>query len=150
MADIHTLNIWNLCYNPRNLTFIDIIKGIVPIELTSCVLRLITNRNIAYVVLSNFLNFVYNSVMDKIWKPRCELVHTKELQNNITTLIKHSRLSSTVPISSSSFSLNLYNLDYSLDLISNRLPSWQRIIDFSINSNNKFSLFMQVVTTSFW
>ena len=66
MADIYTLNIWNLCYNPRNLSFIDIIKGIIPIELTSFILRFITHRNIVYAVLSNFLNFVYNSFIDKI------------------------------------------------------------------------------------
>jgi len=144
-ADICSLNIWHLSFNPRSFTFIDLIKGLVPSELSSCILRLNSNISITRSVISNLLNFIYNSVLKEVWLPRCVLTKSCELSNNITTSSKRSRSHNSSLISVSD--LNLYNIDYSLDLVPDRLFSWSSISDFSFNTGKHFSLFMRVVTT---
>jgi len=144
-ADICLLNIWHLSFNPRSFTFIDLIKGFVPSELSSCLLRLNSDLSINRSVISNLLNFIYNSVLKEVWLPRCTLTKSCELSNNITTSSKRSRSRNSSLLSTSD--LNLYNIDYSLDLVPDRLFSWSSIFDYSFTSGKLFSLFTRVVTT---
>ena len=65
-------NIWDVSYDFNFITFIDLIKGFIPHSLTSLLNDFFKDNNITLVVISSFMDFIYVSIRDKIWLPRCE------------------------------------------------------------------------------
>ena len=96
--------LWNISDSIVDLTFIDIVKGFVPGFLTDCLYMLFNNRQLVLDTLLIFYNNLFNSIDDKIWRPRCDAMILKERSLNINNRIKKkkSRFQHSNPIPSTS------------------------------------------------
>ena len=87
---------WSSHFSNTSITFIDIIKGIVPSKLYRIIndfADLFTTEKI----LSSFYDFVFDQSFELIWKTRCALTIAKELSLNITIAKKHQKTSQLTP-----------------------------------------------------
>jgi hypothetical protein len=96
--------LWNIGDSIVDLTFIDIVKGFVPGFLTDRLYMLFNNRQLVLDTLLIFYNNLFNSIDDKIWRPRCDAMILKERSLNINNRIKKkkSRFQRSNPIPSTS------------------------------------------------
>ena len=111
-----TNNFWSTDDTNNSLTFIDLIKGIVPSKLYRTI-NDFADCNKTYMILSSVYDFIFTQTFELIWKPRCELMIAKELSLNITTKRKRiKKNSSSVSLSHSASTLHSPN-DTHLDPI---------------------------------
>src|ERR1043166_4694352 len=122
-----------------DFTFIDLIKGFVPKDLSLEVGKYINNPNVLKSLLVTVLDNLHVRVRDQIWSKRCELVIAKEKSLNITTRQKKRKNSlfiknnpNTVSISSDS-TLAICNLGF-IDYI----QTGRNWLDFTRNVNHCF------------
>lgn len=83
--------LWSLEYLDNQFTFIDIIKGIIPLFFFNKINNFVNNNDITSSICSIFVHRVYKNIMEKIWKPRCEIVNRRESHLGITSKIKKQR-----------------------------------------------------------
>ncbi|PKY46990.1 hypothetical protein RhiirA4_462025 [Rhizophagus irregularis] len=94
------MGLWDLPYNNFYLTFINFIKGFIPLALSKYLKSLSLNDKLVHIIIVGDLhNFIYNKVINNIWKSHCELqvilekglfiikrkkldCHSKNLKNN--------------------------------------------------------------------
>jgi hypothetical protein len=74
---------WTIIYEPINLTFIDLIKGIVPFELSDNINSITNNKDATLEILRNVYTCIY-TLTQEIWLERCKQVVQKELILNIS------------------------------------------------------------------
>ena len=84
-------SIWLVVADQHQLTFIDLIKGIVPLELFDSINRIANSRRVAHQILSKFFLFLYINIRDTIWSPRCERFLDIEILNNINSRVKRKK-----------------------------------------------------------
>jgi hypothetical protein len=85
---ISSLKCWSLITLADELTFVDLIKGIVPLELTLCLHALHLNKSQVHNIIFSSLNSLFMDIHEKIWKVRCKRVVDKELRISITQRMK--------------------------------------------------------------
>lgn len=96
-SDLNHNTIWELDHNQDYLTFIDLVKGIVPSFLTSTINSYINNPKITLQILLIFLNNVYSDIMTHIWKPRCKIMLINEQQTGINKKQKRKKKPNNTP-----------------------------------------------------
>jgi hypothetical protein len=65
-------NIWKIHPSDAHLTFIDIVKGIVPLNLVEKINSWTKNKEMTGLIISIFMDYVYINVCKYIWFPRNE------------------------------------------------------------------------------
>jgi ribonuclease HI len=85
------LSFWSLIDNSNSLTFIDLIKGIVPTSLTQIVNSHVNNIDKTRLILSIFFNNIYLDIMFHIWKPRCDDMLRKEQHLGLSKKLKKQK-----------------------------------------------------------
>ena len=65
--------LWHNNVHDTNLTFIDLIKGVVPRSLINKIQLVTNNQAIIQMLLSLFFDYIYAQFSDTIWKERCEI-----------------------------------------------------------------------------
>ncbi|CAB5157493.1 unnamed protein product [Rhizophagus irregularis] len=130
LTDINSLdNFWDFSIDNNCLTFIDFIKGFIPITLSNYLKSLIFNDKIVCTIIGDLHDFTYNEVMNNIWKPRCELQVVLEKNLFIT---KKKKLDSRLNFSTNSSFNFINNANFSsVDYIENSLESLHNNIYFS-------------------
>ena len=73
---------WEVIYKPKVITFIDLIKGIIPYELSRDINLITHNQSATKEILTQFYDAIYSSTQD-IWRDRCSKVIEKEHVLNI-------------------------------------------------------------------
>ena len=92
IEDFEQLSIFKIIDDNQNLSFIDVIKGIFPLELTDLIKTNIGNQTKKIIEIGKkFLEFVFDILHKKIWKPRCEKMKKKEKEKKITKKMKKMR-----------------------------------------------------------
>ena len=84
----------NVSSNNNRFTFIDIIKGIVPLLLFDKINLYLQNASITRRLISLYLHEIYIQILDLVWKSRCEVAIRQELHVGITR--KHKNLHSRI------------------------------------------------------
>jgi hypothetical protein len=74
---------WVVAYEPIHITFIDLIKGIVPFELSNLINDITNNKDATLEILRHMYGYIYNLTQD-VWLDRCKLVVQEELRRNIS------------------------------------------------------------------
>ncbi|EXX53984.1 ribonuclease H-like domain-containing protein [Rhizophagus irregularis DAOM 181602=DAOM 197198] len=125
------LNIWDISYDPNVFTFIDLIKGIIPMLLSDLLSSWTTKKNVVDVLIQ-MRQFIFNEIFEEVWIPRCS--HLKEFECSLG-LTKKKKLDfksvRSLPINNSSNN-NLIHYD-SLDSIRNYIYFGKNIIEFYTN-----------------
>src|SRR5271163_2507704 len=75
----------------NNFSFIDLIKGVIPFNLSQLVLQYTENPLIALDVTADFLNFIFEDARNNIWIPRCERFQNECARLGITKEMKRSK-----------------------------------------------------------
>ena len=104
-----------LYYSDFNFTFIDILKGIVPLILVEKINNIISDLRIVRRIVSLFLHELFIDFHNNIWKPRCEIAIQLEKLADIDNKKKKLKnrknfIRSNIPITSISNSLNCNSL----------------------------------------
>ena len=89
-------SIWSVVADQHQITFIDLIKGIVPLELFDSINRIANSRRVTLQILSKFFLFLYINVRDTIWSPRCERILDIEILNNINSRVKRKKNNTSI------------------------------------------------------
>ncbi|PKY35608.1 hypothetical protein RhiirB3_456657 [Rhizophagus irregularis] len=74
------LDIWDISYDPNAFTFIDLIKGIIPMSLTELLSSWTTKKNVVDVLIQ-MRQFIFNEIFEEVWIPRCS--HLKEFERSM-------------------------------------------------------------------
>ncbi|GBC00725.1 hypothetical protein RclHR1_39580001 [Rhizophagus clarus] len=75
-----TLNIWTISTDPDNFTFVDLIKGFIPLELTQ-ILNLWISRKQLLLVIIEIRQYIYEQTFKEIWIRRCSFI--KEFERSL-------------------------------------------------------------------
>ena len=78
---------WTIAYEPINITFIDLIKGIVPFDLTDNINNITNNKEATLEICRNIFQCIY-TLSQQIWLEQCERVVQKEHLLNISNKMK--------------------------------------------------------------
>ena len=120
MASLQHPTLWDISYDPLNLTFLDIVKGFVPGFLTDIILSVTHNRRKVLDFTSEFFTDNFLTLRSSIWIPRCEIMIQKEKQLGITQRKKKKKNVTNIVSNSISFrSLDQDNIfvdNFGLDL----------------------------------
>ena len=120
MASLQHPTLWDISYDPLNLTFLDIVKGFVPGFLTDIILSVTHNRRKVLDFTSEFFTDNFLTLRSSIWIPRCESMIQKEKQLGITQRKKKKKNVTNIVSNSISFrSLDQDNIfvdNFGLDL----------------------------------
>ncbi|EXX54035.1 hypothetical protein GLOIN_2v1777499 [Rhizophagus irregularis DAOM 181602=DAOM 197198] len=71
------LDIWDISYDPNVFTFIDLIKGIIPMSLSELLNSWTIKKNVVDVLIQ-MRQFIFNEIFENVWIPRCS--HLKEFE----------------------------------------------------------------------
>ncbi|PKY50209.1 hypothetical protein RhiirA4_466568, partial [Rhizophagus irregularis] len=74
------LDIWDISYDPDVFTFIDLIKGIIPMSLSELLNSWTTKKNVVDVLIQ-MRQFIFNEIFENVWIPRC--LHLKEFERSL-------------------------------------------------------------------
>ena len=131
-------HLWSPVPSPSQLTFIDLIKGVVPSFLVRIIDNFVKDKLITRSILSLFFNNLYLDIMERLWKPRCEVVLRMEQHCNINRRVKKQLKPSGVP-RINNLNRQLRSQSYS----DNTASSFdQEGLVFSINTGLSWSDFM--------
>ena len=90
-------HIWDITHRYTDtLNFIDIVKGFVPQILFSKILEKTKHNEMATLIISNFLDFIYTNICDRVWSYRCNAQIEIEKRAGITNRVKKSKNSSNI------------------------------------------------------
>src|SRR3989337_2490692 len=79
---------WVTAFEPINITFLDLIKGIVPVELSTKIHNITNNNDATTEVLFRTYDLIYR-LTQEVWIDRCTKIVDIEHSKNITKRIKH-------------------------------------------------------------
>ncbi|PKY28609.1 hypothetical protein RhiirB3_444861 [Rhizophagus irregularis] len=122
------------------LTFIDFIKGFILLALSNYLKSLSLNDKVIHVIIEDLHNFIYNKVMNNIWKLRCKLQVALEKGFSITkkkkldNCFKNLNNSSFVFINNTNFS-SLNFIENSLKFLRNNIYFSGDILGFMLHVN---------------
>jgi hypothetical protein len=81
-------DLWIISSRSDRFTFIDLIKGVVPLSLFNVINSLLHNNSLSRQILSVFINNIFIDINQLIWQPRCDRMLLDEYHAGIT---KHSK-----------------------------------------------------------
>jgi hypothetical protein len=81
-------SIWSNSYDASNLTFIDIIKGFIPLELTDLILTKVKKKTYVENIINEIQIILLNSFWKGIWLPRCKKLEEIDKTLNIDKKVK--------------------------------------------------------------
>jgi len=90
---VEQLNIWSISPSAQ-ISFIDLIKGIIPFNLMHLIKSAFTSQNDSFAAVSTFMHFIFEQSQE-IWKDRCSILKDFESAHNITDARKRSLTEST-------------------------------------------------------
>jgi hypothetical protein len=126
------LNIWNIEHSPNIFTFIDLIKGIIPLSLYQKLSSWTTKNNVL-IVLTKMRQYIFEQTFALIWIPRCS--YLKEFERSLG-LTKKKKLDlknfRSLPPNNNNSDYIAYQFD-ALDSIRNNIYFGSNIIDFYTN-----------------
>ena len=94
LADFH--DFWDICrYDPNSFTFIDLIKGIIPLSLSQKI-RKFTKKCSTEKIIIGLRNYILTQSLERIWKPRCNFVKQLEKDFKLTKKFKKDHVN-TMP-----------------------------------------------------
>jgi len=93
MEPIDQLNIWALSTH-TSFSFIDLIKGVVPSNLSKFINSSITSQADARAATSNFMHFIYEQTQ-VIWLNRCMIFKEFEMSLGITESLKKTHINAS-------------------------------------------------------
>ncbi|CAB4424258.1 unnamed protein product [Rhizophagus irregularis] len=129
--DLMALDIWDISYDPNVFTFIDLVKGIIPMSLSELLNSWTTKKNVIDVLIQ-MRQFIFNEIFENVWIPRC--LHLKEFERSLG-LTKKKKLEfksvQSLPNNNSS-NINVIHYD-SLDSVRNYIYFGKNIIEFYTN-----------------
>jgi hypothetical protein len=127
--------LWNIDSDPLHLTFIDIIKGIIPGFLVEKILRVTNNRKYTIDLLQILYDALYADLKKFIWQPRCDAMISLEKSLNIDKKEKkkHYNFKNSNLSAPTSISLRHGFGNYGLDLAIKLGTNW---LDFMITLNH--------------
>jgi hypothetical protein len=70
-SELDHYSIWLYYVDDILFTFVDIIKGFVPLFLYDTIFSFVKSKKIVLSIISIFMNNIYIDFMNNIWKPRC-------------------------------------------------------------------------------
>ena len=121
--------LWNFSYDSINYTFIDFIKGFVHASLVSFLSSFQFQLRTINDIISEVHDRAYNSFMEKIWRPRCEIIHNIEKSKNINKKFKNLNRSYNPQKSSFILDRNI-NLANNLESLQNKILFGGDILDY--------------------
>jgi hypothetical protein len=132
---LHTDELWTIASNNNSLTFIDLIKGIIPLSFFNHIQCIINSQKTTFNILSNTTMYLYNRTNHDIWLPRCELMIEKEKTLHISDKQKRKY------DRSSTFTFNRYINSSSF---SNQpiFTNWIDLVKLSIIHGRDWTLFL--------
>jgi hypothetical protein len=89
-------NLWTIFYRPDQFTFIDLIKGVVPLSLFKVIDSYLYNISLSRQILSVFINNIFIDINQLIWQPRCEHMLLDEFHAGITKHLKRQKCPSSI------------------------------------------------------
>jgi ribonuclease HI len=81
-------DLWIISFRSDRFTFIDLIKGVVPLSLFNIINSFLHNNSLSRQILSVFINNIFIDINQLIWQPRCDRILLDEYHAGIT---KHSK-----------------------------------------------------------
>jgi hypothetical protein len=81
-------DLWTISFQPDRFTFIDLIKGVVPLSLFKVIDSYLHNTSLSRQILSVFVNNIFIDINQLIWQPCCDRMLLDEFHAGIT---KHSK-----------------------------------------------------------
>jgi ribonuclease HI len=78
---------WTNAYDPFTITFVDLIKGVVPYELSYLINTITNNSKATLEILKSLYTRIY-CLTQEIWRLRCKDIIKRELSCNITNRMK--------------------------------------------------------------
>ncbi|PKY60404.1 hypothetical protein RhiirA4_484066 [Rhizophagus irregularis] len=129
---IIALNIWDISHDPNSFTFIDLIKGIIPMSLFN-LLNTWTTKSNTLEVLMQMRQFIFNEIFENVWIPRCS--YLKEFERSLgITKKKKLTFKNIRSLPKSDRSVNDVSHQYdALDSIHNYIYFGKNIIEFYTN-----------------
>src|SRR5579871_5588494 len=109
--DFDHYSLWLYYPDDALFTFIDIIKGFVPLFLYETIFEYVGSKKVTLAIISVFVNNVYIDFMEKIWKPRCTQQLIDEVHAGIDKKEKKKKCSQTRSHSNTNRSNNNYNIE---------------------------------------
>jgi hypothetical protein len=82
---------WDVTYDSISITFIDLIKGVVPLELVERIKLGVKDQQLMNIIVSIFFDFIFNNIRDHIWRPRCDKQIEIEQKLNIKRKDKRTK-----------------------------------------------------------
>ena len=126
---------WVIAYEPINITFIDLIKGIVSFELSDSINNITNNKDATLEILFHVYNCIY-TLTQEIWLARCKLIIQKELRCNISgKKKKQSQFGANSFIRSSYVDVSTYSS------MTKVITSFESLIDKMVTRGCHFSNF---------
>ncbi|CAB4377442.1 unnamed protein product [Rhizophagus irregularis] len=124
------LDIWDISCDPNVFTFIDLIKGIIPMSLSDLLSSWTTKKNVVDVLIQ-MRQFIFNEIFEEVWIPRCS--HLKEFERSMgLTKKKKLEFKNVRSLPSNNSSNNIIHYD-SLDSVRNYIYFGKNIIEFYTN-----------------
>ena len=87
LSPLITSAVWSVPLNGHNshhFSFFDLIKGVIPQQFKNLLLSIVISPLAADHILSFIMDFIFHATREFIWKPRCNLVNSKEHRKGIT------------------------------------------------------------------
>jgi hypothetical protein len=129
--NLMALDIWDISYDPSVFTFIDLIKGIIPMSLSELLNSWTTQKNVVEVLIQ-MRQFIFNEIFENVWIPRCS--HLKEFERSLgLTKKKKLEFKSVRSLPNNNSSNNNIILYDSLDSVRNYIYFGKNIIEFYTN-----------------
>jgi ribonuclease HI len=86
--------IWTPIFDTEHLTFIDLVKGIVPHVLFDKIFDIVKNKKITQDIIDVFLHRLQEMIKQCIWNPRCDQIIEKEKLFGINSKSKKKKVPS--------------------------------------------------------
>jgi hypothetical protein len=80
---------WLPIYDPLHITFVDLIKGVVPRDLTKAITEITNSKQATSELLGILYDFIYEC-SNHFWKERCAKLIREELRLGITIKLKRT------------------------------------------------------------
>ena len=140
LAILNDSNIWNIASSDTQFTFIDLIKGFIPLSLSYNIHQLVSNRELTNIIIDKFTNSIFDAIQDQIWLPRCALIIQKEKSLGITQKQKNCTKNHGTFFLKRSSHVPSYVSD--LPIYNDNLTNAATLIHISVTNGQHFSHFL--------
>ncbi|RIA82035.1 hypothetical protein C1645_835979 [Glomus cerebriforme] len=134
IKDISQLDIWKIDSDQNQFTFIDLIKGFIPLCLTTFINQYTRNSKNTSKIIIDLREEIYRMTFSNIWQERCNLQHEIEIAEGITKQVKVDSKQFNIALDIEHF-INQNNIQNSLEGIKNNIYFGSSVMGFMIHVN---------------